>query len=274
MTVHRSSSFSSVILQVPGLCFWIWLTLLVEVVDNQRLPSSVLEDAINKPWRPLPARRLSPSGARRFLLFLVPCVALISCYLGSLEESVALMVLTWMYNDLGGADEGYFVRNLLNACGLTCFSAGALKIAVGDNQLNERAYIWLGLLICVMLTSIQTQDMADMEGDAARGRRTIPLVHGEWAARLSIATAVASWSVVCPLFWHLSPASYVAPVFVGGALTFRILFLRNNRADKLTWKLWCAWMVVLYLLPFWKDHSILLASRFDQWRIPSYVSGI
>ena len=259
VTVDRAPSVSAVLARIPLILLWVWLILLLEVVANQRLPLSILEDDKNKPWRPLPSQRLSPRSAQRLLFFSVPIVLMISSFLGTITLSMATIIISWMYNDLGGADDNYVARNLLNACGLTVIGAGATTIAAGRSELNENAAAWFGILACTIFSTVQTQDLADMEGDAARARRTMPLVHGHSITRWSIALSVTFWSFICPSFWKLDTYAYCPPVLIGGLLASRALLVRNVGADKLTWKIWCIWIIVLYTLPLCKDHRVLEA---------------
>ena len=173
---------------------------------------------------------------------------------GRAFESMAMMLLTWMYNDLGGADENYIVRNLINACGFVCYSSGATIVAAGyvQNELNRNAYVWLAVVGAIVFSTLQMQDMADMEGDAARGRRTLPLVHGETFARWSIALPVALWSLICPRFWGSGVIGFGISVAAGSILVFRILVLSGPMAYHWTWVIWCLWTMILYLLPLLK----------------------
>ena len=259
ITVDRAPSAFAVLARIPLILLWVWFVLFLEVVANQRLPLSILEDVKNKPWRPLPSRRLSPRSAQRLLLFSVPIVLMISAFLGTITLSMAGITASWMYNDLGGADNSYVARNLLNACGLTVIGAGATTIAAGGSELNKNAAAWFGILACTIFSTVQTQDLADMEGDAAGGRKTMPLIHGQSVTRWSIALFVTFWSLVCPCFWNLNKYAYCPSVLVGGLLAFRALLIRDVGADKLTWKIWCIWMIVLYTLPLCKDHRALEA---------------
>lgn len=111
---------------------WLWLNSLLFNIANQRLPASILEDAINKPWRPLPSARLDPNQARLLLLIVVPMVFLSSIYLGATVQVLLLLALTWMYNDLGGADDNFIVRNIISALGMICYSSGATTVACGS----------------------------------------------------------------------------------------------------------------------------------------------
>ena len=100
LTTNQSPSLTTILSRIPHVTLWTYLNLLIFDIANQRLPSSLFEDSINKPWRPLPARRLSLAQARRSLLFLIPLVVGVCAFLGGLEVTVAMLVLTWMYNDL------------------------------------------------------------------------------------------------------------------------------------------------------------------------------
>ena len=76
------------------------------------------------------------------------------------------------------------MRNLINACGFVCYSSGATRVACGGHgpvTLNSISYQWLVIVGAIVFSTLQMQDMADQEGDKARNRGTLPLVHGDWA---------------------------------------------------------------------------------------------
>ncbi len=257
LTTNQAPDLLAILKRLPLVTLWCWANVLIFDLANQRLTGSVLEDSINKPWRPLPSGRITALQAKRLLLAVLPVGFVLTLYIGGMEETVAMMALTWMYNDLGGADESYFVRNLINAFGFMCYSSGATLVASGHGQhtLNREAYHWLAMVGAIVLTTLQMQDMSDQEGDQARGRGTIPLVLGDWAARWSIAIPVSFWSLACPLFWKLHPIAFILPLILGGLVAIRILLLRTVDDDKLTWKLWNVWISCLYLLPLIKYHT-------------------
>ncbi|KAL9593579.1 MAG: hypothetical protein Q9219_007484 [cf. Caloplaca sp. 3 TL-2023] len=259
LTTNPSVSLIAVISRLPHVALWTYLNLIVFDVANQRLLSSLVEDSVNKAWRPLPSRRLSLAQARRLLLLLIPVVTVICIFLGGLEETVVMHVLTWMYNDLYGADEHYAVRNLINAAGFMTYSYGATRVAIGSYELNDvMRYQWVPIVGAVVLTTLQMQDMSDQEGDAHKGRGTLPLRWGDGPARWSIAVPVVFWSLACPAFWRMEYWGWPAPILLGVLLAGRVLTLRNVGQDKITWKIWCIWTMVLYVLPLCKDHSVLL----------------
>ena len=260
MTKNSSPNLFVIIGRVPRVVFWLWLNLLLFTISNQSLPGSVKEDSINKPWRPIPSKRISLVNARRLLLAVIPLVFLSTFYLGAVEVSVALMVFTWMYNDLGGADDNFFVRNLLNLFGFVSYSLGATLIASDSKycSLNVTAYQWLAIVGMIVLTTLQMQDLVDQEGDRARGRMTLPLLVGDWTARCTVAIPVAAWSLICPAFWELGIIGYAGPVAIGSIVVFRVLMTRGLTADQLTWKVWYFWTVSLYALPLCKNSKVML----------------
>lgn len=249
---NQSPNLFVILSNVPNVFLWLWLNLLLFNIANQRLPASIQEDAVNKPWRPLPSERLDSNQARLLLLIVVPVVFLSSIYLGATLQVLLLLALTWMYNDLGGADDNFIVRNIINALGMACYGSGAATVACGNEcALTPVGYRWIGLIGLVISTTLQVQDMKDQEGDAVRGRTTLPLLLGDGFARWTIGAAVMVWSMSAPAFWTTRVGAYVPPLIIGSILAFRILALRNMKSDQRTWGVWCVWIVSIYLLPLW-----------------------
>ena len=176
----------------------------------------------------------------------------ISLALGVATPALALMALTWAYNDLGGADNSFIVRNVLNALGMSVYSSGALIVGSGSSSgLTITATRWVAFIGLVAATTVHVQDMRDQKGDAANNRKTLPLIIGDGFARWTIAGAIVGWSLAAPMFWKPSITGYTPTIVIGAVIVFRILWLRNVSADKTTWTYWCMWMVSLYLLPLW-----------------------
>ncbi|KAJ0374572.1 hypothetical protein COL26b_007191 [Colletotrichum chrysophilum] len=233
--------------RLPLSVFWIWVNLIVCGVSNQRLPESVLEDELNKPWRPIAAKRLTPDQAQKLLLTIIPLVMGMSLFIGGFAPSVTMMALLWTYNDLDGSSINIWSRNLINTGGIMCFSAGSLEVISGG-QLLPKAWIWIGLTGAAIATTVQALDFPDMQGDWARGRQTIPLVYGEKASRTGLAVAVLMWSAVSPYFWNLSLVGWAVPMGFGSVMAVLTVARRDEKCDKIVAKLWCLWMSTLF---FW-----------------------
>lgn len=163
-----------------------------------------------------------------------------------------------MYNDLGGADNGVIVRNLLNGFGYICYSSGSMKVAAGYGQydLNETSTLWLAMIGAIIFTTLQMQDMADVHGDAKRGRKTIPLEYGDWVARCSIAIPVVVWSLVCPAFWGVGLIGFLLPLIAAAIFLTRLFMFRSVADDALTWWFWCSWISSVFLIPLGKRFGV------------------
>ncbi|ESZ93045.1 UbiA prenyltransferase [Sclerotinia borealis F-4128] len=251
LTSNEFPKAIDIVSRLPLVLFWTWITLLPLVIDNQRRPKSIEEDRLNKPWRPIPAGRISSILAKRWMQVSYCMALIISYYLETLGQFTGLITLGVLYNEFGWGDNSYVVRNLLNALAFLCYSSGTSLIA-SNAQLKMEGMMWFVVIGSVVFTTVHTQDMHDQIGDRARERKTVPLVIGDWPARLTIAVFVGFWSLFCPAFWDLSVYGYFAPITFGGVVIVRCIRKREIDDDKVTWLIWNIWIVMLYLLPLCK----------------------
>ncbi|KAK6954132.1 hypothetical protein Daesc_004094 [Daldinia eschscholtzii] len=236
---------------------WLWIQLLVVDISNQRFPESVAEDAINKPWRPLPSKRISMEEAQHMLRILVPAVVVISVAMGNFTPCSVIMVLAWLYNDLGAGNASLLQRNVINAVALSCFGWGALIVLFHfEGTAATLLRNWTILTATVMLTTVHVQDFPDIPGDRARGRKTIPLVYGEGWTRAGLAILIPLWSIACLAFWNIkSPVVWIPTLLVGNTMSLITMVRQEHSYDKIVWKLWCLWMTQLYLLPIFSART-------------------
>lgn len=224
------------------------------MIGNQRKQKAIEEDGENKPWRPMPAKRLTQTQANYFLIAAHIAALMSSLYIGGLKQCIALILLDYWYNDLEGGDKSWFLRSFINACGFSCYASGATEIASGypGFPLNDTANQWFLIIGMIVFSTIQSMDMYDQVGDRLRGRRTIPLILGDSAARWTLAIPVAIWSFFCPFFWRLPVGGYLGSALFGGVIIYRTLNKRTTKDDRMTFSMWNLWMVVLYLSPLFK----------------------
>ncbi|PWY96634.1 hypothetical protein BO94DRAFT_570909 [Aspergillus sclerotioniger CBS 115572] len=247
-TAPSPPSFVPLLCRLPLIILFNWATVFIFDLANQRLPESILEDQLNKPWRPLPTHRISATQTRRLMLAAIPAVLALNYTLGVWHEATPILLLTWLYNDLKGGDE--IIRDAIIAVAYGLYNTGSLRIACGgESQPSEQGYVWIGMVSGVILTTMQIQDLKDQAGDRARARQTIPLVLGEQWSRGLIGGFVVGWSGVCVWFWALPGWCYLLVGGVGGMVVVLVLRSRSVERDALAWRVWCAWLVGLYLLP-------------------------
>ena len=249
LTQDPSMPGQAALQRIPHVLLWTWLNLLPFNISNQRKPSAIEEDLINKPWRPLPSGRLTPRQATALMLIFYTLALAVSVYLHASRPCLFLMALGWWYNDCNGA-ENCGTRNLINAAGYLSFTYGAFEVAVGSQaHLNETACRWFLLIGMIIFSTIQIQDIPDQEGDRARGRKTIPLVIGDMPARWSIALLLPFWSLLAPAFWQLGAVVYLLPLMLSVLISMRVLRQRAVADDKISFRMWNAWILTVYVLP-------------------------
>lgn len=252
-----------IILRLPLVLLWVWTNLLLLSINNQRSPSAIAEDAVNKPWRPLPQGRISPGESKRLLYWTYAITPLISTLAGGgLRQNFGLIFLGAWYNEFGGSDSNPLVRNAIVAIGYFCFTSGAMEVSLGfelpmplkgtpGSDGAMALFQWLGIIVGAIVTTMHTQDMYDQEGDALRGRRTLPLVVGDGCARWITMFWMFVWGIICPLFWGLSPLSGKFLLSFGPAVTVGVrgLIYRSVSSDKITFWVWNVWISCLFALP-------------------------
>jgi 4-hydroxybenzoate polyprenyltransferase len=253
----QSPAYLNTVHRISLIIGWVGINLLPLTMNNQRSPSSIAEDSLNKPWRPLPSGRLTGSQTKRLMLGFYALALVYSFYSGGLRQCLGLVVLSTCYNSFGAGDHNPVIRNIINALGYFCFNSGAVEVALGSGSAGftetpARQYslrLWIMVISAIILTTMHVQDMCDQEGDAKRGRRTLPLVIGDAAARWSIALPMPVWGVICPLLAGSGPLAAGLSVVLAFAVAIRMLMWRDTASDRMTFRVWNLWISVVYMLP-------------------------
>ncbi len=227
---------------IPRLT-WIWVNLLEFNLANQTVDAD--EDAMNKPWRPIPSKRISQSTARSLRWILLPICFVLSCAFRVPLDCLVIHIGNICYHDFGVASH-WVGKNLVNGLGLAAFNGGASMIMhrASSPLLCNRAPFVLNqtppdysptgsasrrdiqiLNFLLISTTIHAQDFRDVVGDHATGRLTIPLAYPR-ASRLSMLILLPAWSLFLCLFWHV-PA-FVSAVVCAFATYVGLQFCWNG----------------------------------------------
>lgn len=257
-TAPDPPTFNQVLSRLPGSCLIQFMSQLLTNLDNQREPASVIEDRINKPWRPIPSGMITPDQTRRLLLCLVPVYLALGYALGVWNMALVVVTINFIYNDLGGSGE-LLVRDVVLGIAYIIHQMGALQITLGSGEyrtdmagdlVSPRGYAWAAMSGLLVVTTIPIQDIKDQEGDRQRAnRKTMPLVIGETATRYYLAVMIPFWAVVGTVFWG-TPVWYAVPLVAYGLyISWRLLAMRNPVDDEASWRNWTRWQLLAYALP-------------------------
>ncbi|PYH42552.1 UbiA family prenyltransferase [Aspergillus saccharolyticus JOP 1030-1] len=252
-----------------SILLWVLLVFIPFSINNQRTPSAIAEDTVNKPWRPMPQKRISPPQARLLMCFFALLVQLHGLFYHRVghRQSTFLLALDIWYNTLGGADKSPVVRNAINAGGYVCFLSGALEVALGQqlpllvhNPLRRTALEspldqWLLMIAGVVFSTVHLQDLYDQQGDQVRGRRTLPLVIGDAPARWTVALAMLCWGIACPAYWRLRSELFAPSLGLAYLVAWRVLTVRTEADDRTTFLLWNCWVSTIYIMPLMAQWS-------------------
>ncbi|KAH6646526.1 UbiA prenyltransferase family [Truncatella angustata] len=236
------------------MILWSWGHLLVFNLHNQL--RSRAEDAINKPWRPIPRGRISEQQTVELLYFLYPLMVCMSACVGGLRVSVLELAACLWYNEFKGSADP-LLKNLLNGIGITCFMAGPLELLLQDpaTSNNGRLGQWIIILAGAIVMTVHVQDFRDMPGDGAAGRVTLPIAMGDTNARILAAVSAACFTYISCWLWEARMVDCSAALVTTMMLDISLFLHRSQRSDDFLWKkLWFVWILSLFLMPVLKVH--------------------
>ncbi|KAJ7187836.1 hypothetical protein C8R46DRAFT_978664 [Mycena filopes] len=224
---------------------WTWVHLLQANISNQC--DSKAEDRINKPWRPLPADRMTVSQARALRWYVVGVCQITSVFFGVTQASTLLTLTTILHDDLNLSNH-WVGKTLCNSFGYFSFELGATQIIAGSANLTSRCAAALLSSVMIILLTIHAQDFADVEGDLSSGRITLPIAYPR-ASRVYICAALPICSISLSLLW--SPQLYVMLPLI--SLSFvvggRYFCFRTAAEDSRTYILYNIWLLSTHLVP-------------------------
>ncbi|KAH7157927.1 UbiA prenyltransferase family-domain-containing protein [Dactylonectria estremocensis] len=243
--------------------YFTWHLTLCFNLGNQRQPQSIIEDGTNKPWRPLPAGRITADLTRTWHLLAVTSL-LTLCYttLGAWKDTSFYLFCTWLYNERAWGDKSWWQRSLMNACGITTNRVATLRVAIMAGltlegvRFTDKSVVWFFICAGIVFTTIHVQDLRDQEGDALIDRQTLPLILGDAPSRWLTAVAICVWSIICPRYWHLGMLGSMVIMLTGAVVAAHMLVYRTRRHDQASFRLVGAWWVSLYFLPVMKTHGL------------------
>jgi 4-hydroxybenzoate polyprenyltransferase len=213
--------------------------------------AGLAEDRLNKPHRPLVTGLMSIPGARARLVLAMTTFVGTGWVLGVLEWSLLWCVTTLLHNQVG-LSRFWIAKNVAISVGMVAMLAAGWQMV---SAMSAPVWRWVLVIAAVNQMVVAVQDLRDVEGDAAVGRRTFVMVFGEWPSRIFL----ASGFLVLPICLHtllvLSPrhalTAHVLEAVAAGInvlIAARILVCRTKRGDHRTYLIYCWWYCLTLLL--------------------------
>jgi 4-hydroxybenzoate polyprenyltransferase len=168
-------------------------------VSNQLI--GLEEDRRNKPDRPLPAGMITLRGAfARWAIAMVLFPAL-GAVLGIAHWALLWQLCFCLYN-FGGFARHWATKSLIMGLGLIAQLAAAWNVI---GPLPDLAWRWIGGLAVIALVFCNIQDLRDVAGDGALGRRTLPIIYGLRRSCHGLALLFALVLPVLTRLWLFAP---------------------------------------------------------------------
>ncbi|MGY4102889.1 UbiA family prenyltransferase [Nocardia sp. R16R-3T] len=227
--------------QVLAACLiYFWLYIYTFNLSNQL--TGIEEDRRNKPHRPLVVGLVTPLGAKWRLVWATSAFLVLGAVLQVLEWTVLWIVACTFHNLLGGA-RALWGKNAAMVAGTVAQLAAAWQIVT---PLTAAAWTWIAAIAIPLGVLVSLQDLRDIDGDMAVGRRTAAVVFGEMACRRFFAAAFAVYPIAIHfLVYRNAPPAAALLGMVAALLSlviaYRVLRYRNRRADHITYLLYTYW---------------------------------
>ncbi|MFE6163246.1 UbiA family prenyltransferase [Streptomyces sp. NPDC056486] len=216
--------------------------LAVYINDCSNQVHSGTEDAYNKPYRPIPAGLATAHGlARRY--WLITTVYLLAGWVfGVWQWTLLWAVAVFLYYRWGSPRHYIWYKPAFNTSGALFPPASGWALLA---PIDSTAWMWLAFVAVYFPLALIYEDVRDMEGDRAVGRRTLALVVGptlvcRWFATLMVLLPFA-------FYFTLARASGagdwkgIVCAAVLGALSWtcaaRALLRHGHSADRFTYQL-------------------------------------
>jgi 4-hydroxybenzoate polyprenyltransferase len=208
------------------------------------------EDKHNKPERPIPSGMISIEGARR-RSWIITCVfVIIGILLNVFICSSLWIVLVLLYSYTASSKN--FILKTLIACLGVCSQYFVVSYISGISW--KSIWLWASEMFFIVTMTMSVQEFRDIIGDAAVGRRTLPIVMGEKNARISVAFACISSAFIYHFFlikynsagikFYSSILLEILSISLILTVACRLVFVRGSYHDRITYCIWECWYAV------------------------------
>jgi len=230
---------------------YFWLYIYTFNLSNQL--TGIEEDRLNKPHRPLVVGMVSIRGAWWRLFLTTGAFLVFGAVVGVLAWTVLWVVAWTFHNHLGGARAAWG-KNLAMVAGTVAQLAAAWQIVI---PLSSAAWTWILAIALPLGLLVSLQDLRDVDGDVAIGRKTAIALVGEKNARVFFCSAFSIYPIALNLaIYRFAPplAALIGAVgtLLSFAIAYRVIWLRTRKADHTTYMMYTYWYCLTLLSAvFW-----------------------
>ncbi|KAK4493795.1 hypothetical protein PRZ48_014980 [Zasmidium cellare] len=164
-------------------------TLYTYIFDAINQAHGATEDKINKPYRPIPSGLTTPSGLVSRFWIAMALYTTTDWAFDVLEWTLLWQTSTLIINTLCPPRHYFWCKTLCMSMGIAAQLSQAWQIVRPIDAVGQR---WIAFMAIVYPPPLVFEDMRDMEGDEAAGRRTLALMLGEGILRVCWTTVVRS----------------------------------------------------------------------------------
>ncbi|KAJ8520740.1 hypothetical protein ONZ45_g2485 [Pleurotus djamor] len=170
------------LLDVAACLPWMFMYIYFFTLSNQL--TGIEEDRINKPDRPIPSGKITVRGAiYRWGLALTVFVGLALRNGKQIPETLIWVITTGLVSLTSVGGHWFFKNTVAMTLASRCKTVAVYKAIATPNVDEERVLLCLAIWYGVLM---QLQDLRDVAGDAATGRKTLPVVLGDGGSRWAI----------------------------------------------------------------------------------------
>ncbi|CAG8714848.1 334_t:CDS:2, partial [Gigaspora rosea] len=159
------------------------LEIVIYIIFPINQITSVEEDRINKPFRPIPSGLITVKGARYRLVAISIIFPIIAYIFGGLSlVSLCFLYQAWViFNEVLKLSKNAICKNLFSAFSACIQLVSCHYIIIGTKlSIFELLNSELGMLMLAIfffaMTTAHVQDFRDQKGDRFVGRKTFPLL--------------------------------------------------------------------------------------------------
>jgi 4-hydroxybenzoate polyprenyltransferase len=229
---HDGASWGTVLTAFGKGALYFWLFIYGFTLTNQLF--GIEEDRLNKPRRPLVTGACGVRGAQVRTVLALVAFPLVGWWFG-----VLLWALVWevvyLLNNVARWERHWFFKDLFIGIGVVAQLAAAWLIVAPLTPLGWR---WIGTLAVAVLLLIPIQDLRDVDGDRAIGRRTLVIAFGQRFTRGYLAAGFLCLPIATHFLLMAPSDSPLAPVFdallaaSSWWIAVRVLTRRSRKEDR------------------------------------------